>query len=124
MGKRHHTGEHFSVKLTNGPVKYRSGWEVKYMQWLDKNEQVIAYQYESLIIPYISNQRTNKIRNYKPDLVVERLDKKIVVEIKPSTKVNNRINQKKFNAAKVWCQNHGFDFEIVTEKELKILGIL
>ena len=43
-------GFHSSMKLLNSPAHYRSGWELKYMQWLDINDDVLNYSYEPIKI--------------------------------------------------------------------------
>jgi hypothetical protein len=120
--KRYHTGVHESPKA--GSCKYRSGWELKYMMHLDTNVDVISYGYESIKIPYVSNTRTKKIRTYYPDFVVERSTGKTVVEIKPKKRLTQARVIKKLKAAETWCRDHGMTLEIITETELKLLGLL
>jgi hypothetical protein len=118
------TGEHISIKLLNGPAKYRSGWEKCYMQWLDENDNVKSYSYESVIIAYLGNKSTGRMRHYYPDLLLEYIDgTKKLIEIKPSSKVDQKTNVKKFMAARTWCAEHDCIFEIVTEKDMKVLDI-
>lgn len=121
--KRYKTGEHQSPKLTNGPAKYRSGWEVKYMVWLDENPHVVSYEYEGVRISYVSNYKTGKTRLYSPDFLVTWDDgKKVLVEIKPTKKIDLLTVQKKAEAAKVWCSEHDAIYEFVSEDTLKELG--
>ncbi len=105
-------------------MTFRSGWEKSYFAWLDDNPEVVAFYSEPFRIPYVSNVRSGKARNYIPDLLIEYKDKKVLVEIKPSRRVNQLVNQKKFAAARQWCIMNGVEFVIVTEKELKQLGLL
>lgn len=122
--KKYQRGNHQSPKLDN-VAKYRSGWELRYMLWLDENPAVVSYSYESFAIPYISNKQTLKVRKYYPDLLVHFVDgTKKLIEIKPLRKVNQLINKKKLAAAQEWCRDHGVTLEIVTEVTLKGLGIL
>jgi hypothetical protein len=122
--RRHYkTGVHISPK--GGECKYRSGWELEYMQYLDASDLVTSYQYEQVIVAYISNVRSGKLRKYWPDFLVEYADgKKCLVEIKPKRKLDNAIVKKKLAAATQWCSEHGVTLEIVTEVELKALGLL
>jgi len=108
-----------------GQCKYRSGWELKYMVYLDSNPDVVSWSYEKVVIEYISNQKTKKIRKYYPDFEVEYIDgKKIIVEIKPSRKLQKATIVKKIRAAKEWCTKHDLTYKILTEIELKDIGLL
>lgn len=113
---------------------YRSSWEFSFMRYLDQHPKVLFWASESLKITY-KNPITGKYTVYVPDffLVVE--DKKgsrkgYVIEIKPKSqtsisesknnydKMNAIINQYKWSAAKAWCDHMGFEFLVLTEKEL------
>jgi hypothetical protein len=102
---RYHTGIHESIKITNGGrMKYRSGWEQEVAIFLDNNEKVLSYYYEGLIIPYISNIKTGKKRNYFPDFLVKLSDgTELLIEVKRGDKVASPIVIKKSQAARAWC---------------------
>jgi hypothetical protein len=119
----YHSGIHTSPKL-KGEAHYRSGWEEKIMRLLDMDDDVISYQYEPFFIPYISNVGSGNIRKYLPDIIVERRDRKQMLEIKPKSKVDQRLNVKKFAAARAWCEENGYEFIVVTEDFLKEAGLL
>jgi hypothetical protein len=122
--KRYHTGEHTSPKLV-GECSYRSGWELKYMQYLDADPSVASYSYESVKIPYVSNSRTGRVRTYYPDILITHVDGTLVlVEIKPSKRLVQTIVKKKLAAAEGWCRTNGATLVIITEKELKGLRLL
>ena len=119
----YHTGSHESPKA--GTCEYRSGWELLFMQHLDGDPTVATYQYEGLCIEYLSNKKTGKHRKYYPDFLIEHVDgRKRLVEIKPSKRVDQARVQKKLDAARVWCQAHGVALEVITEVELKGMGLL
>ena len=119
----YHRGNYVSQK-SGETFSYRSGWEEKYMSWLDSKEDVLSWRHEPFSISYISNIQSGKTRKYHPDFIVEYRDRTELIEIKPSKKVNQRIVQKKINAAQEWCLSHGFSFKVITEIDLKELGIL
>lgn len=122
--KHYHTGTYISSK-TGQECKYRSGWELKYLEWLDAHAAVKEYGYESVKIPYVSNVRTGKIRNYLPDFLVEFNDgSQQLVEIKPKRKLVQASVQKKLRAAEKWCRDHGVTLVVLTEVELSTMGIL
>lgn len=121
---RYQRGEYTSTK-TGKLCKHRSGWERKYMEYLDANPDVISWHYELLAIEYISNKKSGKIRKYYPDFTVTWNDGTMkVIEIKPKRKLDQAIIIKKAEAAYTWCRTHGATYEIITEVELKQLGLL
>lgn len=120
---RYHRGIH--VSPIAGECKYRSGWEQKYMVYLDGHPDVMTWSYEKLVIEYVSNQKTKKVRKYYPDFQVEYKDgKKVIIEIKPSRKMKQAIVLKKIKAAIEWCTAHDLTYKILTEIELKDIGLL
>lgn len=95
------------------------------MVHLDSCSDVRAWTYEKLIIEYVSNQKTKKIRKYYPDFYVEFQDgSKQVIEIKQKRKLVQAIVKKKTKAAEAWCSANGATYKILTEIELKDMGLL
>lgn len=117
-------GVHLSPKCPT-PINYRSGWELCYALHLDGNDDVVSYLYEPYPIEYVSNYRTGKQRKYWPDFEVTlKNGVRVLVEIKPKKKLNLLTNVKKFAAARVYCEGHGLTWVVVTEAELKSLGLV
>lgn len=113
---RYKTGIHKSPKATK-PIEYRSGWELEVCKYLDSEPSVVSYEYESIAIPYISNVRTGKVRNYFPDFLVNYADgKKIMVEVKRNDKLTNLKVMKKTEAGRQWCQQNGATYELWTNQ--------
>lgn len=119
---RFHRGVVTSVK--GGECHYRSGWELRYITYLDAELDVISFQHEPIKIEYVSNARTGRKRKYIPDFVVQYVDRIEVVEIKQLRRVNDPKVIKKTLAARDWCVANNATFKIVTEIELKALGLL
>jgi hypothetical protein len=95
------------------------------MQYLDGEPSILTWSYESVIIPYVSNVRTGKIRKYYPDFLLTYVDDThAIVEIKPSKRVTQANVVKKLNAAREWCSAHQTALVVITENELKVLGLL
>lgn len=118
---------------------YRSSWELKFFRWCDLNPNVVKWNSENVVIPYrIGN---GKPRRYIVDNTVSMKQngriKKYLVEIKPyaqtqppkphgnkkrSTLIYEQYtyakNKSKWLAAKQWCSKHGYQFMILTEREL------
>lgn len=120
---------HYFRGVHNSPIAgechYRSGWEQKYMEYLDLDPNVKFWAYEELVIDYVSNKRTGKMRKYYPDFLVEYRDgTQVVVEIKPQRKLEQALIQKKLSAAQEWCMMKQMTFKVITEIELKDMGLL
>ena len=120
-------------------IIYRSNWELRVMKYFDDHPNVIWWASEELPIPYVSPV-DNRTHRYFPDFIVKmRLkDGKVttyILEVKPlaQTKmpVQKRktkrfiqeaatyaINQEKWRAADLFCREHGWQFKVITEKEL------
>lgn len=121
---RYHRGEYKSIK-SGTTYKFRSEWEAKYMVHLDTDPLVSSWTYEQTVIEYISNIRTKKVRRYYPDFTVNYSDgRSEVIEIKPRYKVNQLLIKKKSDAARSWCLTRGIEYKIITEIELKEMGLL
>lgn len=119
------------------PIVSRSSWELFFMKRLDLDSRVVRWASESLAIPYISPM-DGKRHKYYPDFIVEfQTSKGIVKEVielkpmkeclpgtakKPKAKAYQDMvylkNQAKWEAAKVLCEENGFQFRVLTEKEL------
>jgi hypothetical protein len=117
-------GEYVSVK-TGQVCKFRSGWEEKVMVHLDSDPTVERWTYEQTVIEYLSNIRTKKIRRYYPDFFVRYLDgREEIVEVKPKRKLDQVTVKKKAEAARLWCSDRGMTYRMLTEIELKEMGLL
>jgi hypothetical protein len=120
-------------------IIYRSTWELRVMKYFDDNPNIIWWSSEELIIRYRS-PIDQKIHRYFPDFVAkikkkDGSEKTVVIEVKPfkqtqkpvqkrKTKrfieesVTYAINQEKWRAADGFCKDNGWEFMILTEKEL------
>ena len=131
-------------KKYNGDPKniiYRSTWEVRVMKYLDEHPNVLWWASEELHVPYLSPV-DNKLHRYFPDFIVKAKDKTgtiktLMLEVKPEKQtkmptqtkktkkyleeaVTFAVNQAKWKAADLFCKEHGWQFKIITEKELGI----
>jgi len=118
-------------------VVYRSSWEYKFMLWCEQTSSVQEWGSEEIKIPYISPVDGKK-HTYYPDFYVKIKGKKYMVEVKPlkqtkepktQKKITKRyfnevvtyaVNKAKWKAATEVCQDNGYEFMIITEKELKV----
>lgn len=123
-------------------IIYRSSWEVKLMSYLDAHPDVVQWASEELVIPYRS-PLDNQIHRYFPDFWVKKRSsdgtiETLVIEVKPlkqtkeptpSTKRTKQyirevatwaINQAKWTAAKMYCEDRNWKFMTMTERDLGI----
>ena len=68
-------------------IIYRSSWECKVMSWLDKNNDILSWASEELIVPYVSPV-DGKWHRYFPDFLVkvrtkDGKTKTMMLEVKP-----------------------------------------
>jgi hypothetical protein len=120
---RYHRGIHTSPLA--GECNFRSGWEQKYMLYLDADPEVESWAYENLTIEYISNKSTGKVRKYFPDFFVRmKSGQNYVIEIKQKRKLESAVVKKKSEAAERWCASNNATYKILTEIELRQLGII
>ena len=119
-------------------IVYRSLLERRFMLYCDRNKDIIAWASEEVPIKYYS-PLDKRVHRYFPDFIVKTsTGKKYIIEIKPykqcfqpkppkkKTKAFMREsfeyikNQAKWKAARAYCEDKGFEFKIMTEKELGI----
>lgn len=121
-------------------VIYRSSWELKFMNWCDNNQAIVSWSSEETIIPYIC-ATDNRPHRYFVDFKIQVKSKDgtlktYLVEVKPSkellpptTKNKKRYlieaktfmkNQSKWSYAVQYCKDRGWEFKVITEKELNI----
>ena len=131
-------------KYKGDPTKiiYRSLWERKFMQYCDDNMNILEWGSEEMYVWYKS-PIDNRAHRYFPDFYIKVKEntgkiKKYIIEVKPKkqtkappkpkkqTKTYLREafeyakNKAKWKAANEWCLDRGFEFKVLTEKELGI----
>ena len=131
-------------KYKGNPTKviYRSLWELKFMTYCDTNINILEWGSEEIYMPYRSPV-DNRIHRYFPDFYIKVREKngtikKYIIEVKPQRQTKPPAkpkrqtkgylreafeyakNQAKWKAANEWCLDRGFEFKVITEKELGI----
>lgn len=128
-------------------IVHRSGWERQVMKYLDENESVVEWASEEHVIPYLS-PIDGRYHRYFVDfwLKVQRPDgtlREYLWEVKPHAQsiqptltesatpsqkrryaLNVRtyaVNAAKWKAARAICEQKGWTFHIITEKQLASL---
>jgi hypothetical protein len=129
----------YTVKNTakyvgRGTPRYRSGWELTFMMFLDSNENVLQWASESISIPY-RNPLTGKSSIYVPDFLVtyrgpNNTTKAELIEIKPKKQslveskmnANERaivaVNYAKWDSATKWAKKNGLTFRVINEDQI------
>jgi len=98
-------------------ITYRSLWERRFMLYCDRSPKIVQWSSEELHIPYTGPD--DRVHNYYPDFVVKTHDgRTIVVEIKPAYQKSWRVNKTKWKSARSFCSALGYEFRVLTEKEL------
>lgn len=126
-------------------IVYRSGLELRLASWLDTHSSVRKWSSEETIVPYRDPFDSSRVRRYFPDFVVWFTSGRVMmIEVKPdketrppsspvkkTARSEKRMivesltyakNAAKWNAAKKYCETRGWEFKIMTEKEIPNIG--
>ena len=95
-------------------IVYRSSWELKFMQWCDKNPNILSYGSEEIKIKYYDPVK-QRVRHYFPDFIIKVQEqtgqiKKYLVEIKPqkqtvAPKERSRVTKSYLNEVYTYATN-------------------
>jgi len=125
-------------------IVYRSSYEVRFMKWCDYNDNVLQWGSEEVVIPYRS-PLDNNIHRYFVDFFIkiknkDDVIKKYLIEVKPyrftqEPKIPEKktkrfinevkqwaVNNAKWDAAKSIATDNGWQFMLITEKDLGLLN--
>lgn len=99
-------------------IRFRSLLELSVIRHLEDEGLVLGSTmlYEATTVPY----GKRRMRNYIVDLTLPQT--RTLVEIKPSSRADNRNNRAKRDGAEAWCMANGWTYVIVTEEELAQCG--
>ena len=122
-------------------IVYRSSWERRFCRYLDTNDNVLKWASEEIQIPYYNPVKKRPAR-YFPDFFMEYKNKegkikKCLIEVKPLKETKPPVykrrtknvliaeamfsqNQAKWAAAQEFCLDNGWEWKILTEKELGV----
>lgn len=121
-------------------IIYRSSWEARVMDWLDRNPDILSWASEEIQIPYLSPV-DSRWHRYFPDFLVRMRTrdgklKTMMLEVKPKRQTlppekkkrvtkqfiqevaTYGVNQAKWKAAEEFCLDRGWEFRIITEEHL------
>lgn len=123
-------------------IVYRSLWERKVMTWLDGNPNILEWNSEEIVIPYVK-PTDNRVHRYFPDFwarmrTKDGIIKEVLIEVKPKketvaptkkSKITKKYiqevttwgtNQSKWKSAREYCLDRGWEFHIITEDHLNL----
>jgi hypothetical protein len=130
----------FPEKYVGDPTNIimRSSWETLFANWCDKNPSIVKWSSEETIVPYRC-PTDNHIHRYFVDFkIIVSTGKTYLVEVKPENQTQPPIfsgrktqryltesltfmkNQAKWKAASEYAKDRGWEFKIITERELGI----
>lgn len=128
--------QHPEKYLGTQKPQYKSHLELLFMLYVDRNPSIVSWGYEGTTIKYF-DRASGKVRRYFIDFTmvikVGPVRKTVWVEIKPESethppkgKARNdpkaqmtwMTNQSKWEAAKQLAKSKGYEFHVITEKQL------
>ena len=121
-------------------IFYRSGWELRFMSYLDKTPSVLKWSSEEIVVPYKS-PIDKRIHRYFPDFWIKikkenGLTECVLIEVKPKKQLTQPkkpkritrrylsevytfgVNEAKLKAATEYCSDRKWRFKIITEDHL------
>src|SRR5689334_12465350 len=91
--------------------------EEDYKYLLDFDSRVASFEEQPFRIRYVMEGR---VHYYTPDLLVLTTDgRKLVVEVKPESKLSTRKNELLFRIVATVCQAEGYEFVVVTAETIR-----
>lgn len=127
-------------KFIGNKAVYRSGLELKFFRFCDDNKNILKWSSENVVVPYVSPVDGRVHRYFVDNYIMVKEGNNIknyLVEIKPfrqtkppATKYKKKqhllyeqkqwaINTSKWESAKKYAKQKGWEFIIITEKDLK-----
>ena len=113
--KRNTIGDFPSIKMKR-MIAFESLIERDSIYTFDFEQDVLAFEEQPLSIEY---EFEGKTRHYIPDFLLQKPNCSVIVECKPEKFVDTPENSRKFEIARIWCQEHGYNFQVLTETELR-----
>jgi hypothetical protein len=119
-------------------IVYRSSWERRFFVYCDDTPGVLRWASEEFSIPYLS-PLDQRVHRYFPDVWMEVQTatgrRAYLIEIKPKDQTQLRhvkrktrkylreamqvaVNHAKWDAAKQFCQEQNWTFQVLTEEQL------
>lgn len=113
-------GKFPSLKM-NRAVWWESQLERDYIYYLEIDRDVISYKEQPLKVRYVYDR---EIHLYTPDFLVVKPDKKQVVEVKDEESANKEEYKLLFKLVAPILFKEGYEFVLVTDKEIRVDPVL
>ena len=115
--RNYKTGEYFSVK-TNKSLYYASSYEHMAFEKLENDNDVFSYNRAKIAIKYVRPD-DHRFHRYVPDILAEMKDgSKMLIEIKPTSMLEDEIIKAKIVAAQLYCDKKNYRYAVWSEKDL------
>jgi len=125
-------------------IIFRSSWERDVMKWCDDNDKIVSWSSEEKCFWYF-DEVTKKKRRYFPDFIID-IERDfgietLVIEVKPQRQIDgpnpkpkrrtkswmNEVkvyvtNQCKWKSMRNICEDRGWNFKLLSEKDIKNWG--
>lgn len=130
----------FPEKYVGDPTNIimRSSWETLFANWCDKNPSIVKWSSEETVVPYRCPTDNHLHRYFVDFKITVATGKTYLVEVKPESQTKPPTfpgrktqryltesltfmkNQAKWKAATEYAKDRGWEFKIITERELGI----
>lgn len=117
QGKKKNHGKQSKLFTRFGIIRCDSSYERERLINLHSDENIKSVIRCKFRIPYYDND--GKKHHYNPDFFIEMNDGSLIVEeVKPKDMIHKLLNPIKHSVAKKYCDENGYKFRVVTEKEI------
>lgn len=107
----------FPSKKNMKMIYWESLLERDYLKTLEFDKNVLIFESQPIEIEF---WYFGKKRSYYPDfLVTMKTGKVYLVEVKPKSKVEDEENKIKAEVGKMYCEEHDWEYKVVTEEEIR-----
>lgn len=115
--RNYKTGKYFSTK-TNKCLYYASSYEKQAFEKLERDENILSYDRATVAIKYVRPD-DHRFHRYVPDILVEMKDgSRMLIEIKPTSMLEDEIIKAKIVAAQLYCNKKNYKYAVWSEKDL------
>lgn len=106
----------FPSRKMGRAVWYESQLERDYIYLLEIDADVIAFKEQPFKIKYLLGKESH---TYTPDFLVNRTDRRQVIEVKEEKEAKKEENQAFFNRMALICQEDGLDYLVATDTSIR-----
>ena len=112
----------FPSRKMGGMIQFESTIERDCLFFLDYDADVVSFEEQPFAIAYTKGR---KQLQYTPDFRVMLADEMtVIVECKASRFVDTAENQQKFKVGRAYCDQHGWQYVVITDDTLRQNGFI